>query len=148
VKPEIEQPGRGSAELPEAQPEDLENSGLPVQLAAEQAGKLELTHSAPGLQETQDNGQSDQKDLEKDLDAAQPLQVEGYHETQQALPSQIIELPDLKASGQVMVETLPEKLKPDESDAGTEMAPRRRKQHLPVQIPEQDEPMVQVETHK
>ncbi|HET7061637.1 MAG TPA: Rne/Rng family ribonuclease [Nitrosospira sp.] len=148
VKPEMEQPAPGSTELPERQPENLENLGLPVQLTAEQTGNVEFAHSTSGGRETEDNGQSDQKDLEKDLDAAQPLQVEGYHETQQPLPSPIIELPDLRASGLVMVETVPEKLKPAESDAGTEVAPRRRKQHLPVQIPDQDEPLVQVETHK
>jgi ribonuclease E len=148
AKPEMEQPEPGSTELPEAQPEDLENLELPVQLTVEQTGNAELPRSTSGERETQDNGQSDRKDLEKDLDAAQPLQVEGYDETEQPLPSQIIELPDLRASGLVMVETIPEKLKPGESDAGTEMTRRRRKQHLPVQIPEQDEPLVQVETHK
>jgi ribonuclease E len=65
-------------------------------------------------------------------------------------PSRVIEPLDLVASGLVMVETIPQKIKPIEQGL-TEESPvpqRRRKRIPPTPAVEQDEPLVQVETHK
>jgi ribonuclease E len=75
-------------------------------------------------------------------------------EPQQAqLPqrSNVVEPLNLVASGLIMVETQPEKIKPAEADNGAgESSPpqRRRKRTPPSPVVNQDEPLVQVETHK
>ncbi|SEP15856.1 Rne/Rng family ribonuclease [Nitrosovibrio sp. Nv6] len=71
-------------------------------------------------------------------------------ETQPLRPTPVIEPLNLAASGLIMIETLPEKVKPAEPDAGGEPTPaqRRRKRTPPPAVMEQDEPLVQVETHK
>lgn len=71
-------------------------------------------------------------------------------EAQPARPTPAIEPLNLAASGLIMIETLPEKVKPAESGAGGEPAPaqRRRKRTPPPTVMEQDEPLVQIETHK
>jgi ribonuclease E len=65
-------------------------------------------------------------------------------------PAQVIEPLDLVASGLIMVETIPGKIKPVELDAAEEPLPqqRRRKRIAPAPAVQQDEPLVQVETHK
>ncbi|SCY69090.1 RNAse E [Nitrosospira sp. Nl5] len=71
-------------------------------------------------------------------------------ESMQIQPPSVIEPPDLVESGLIMIETVPEKIKPVETDAaGESMLPeRRRKRPSPAPVVEQDEPLVQVETHK
>ncbi|MDQ3185760.1 MAG: Rne/Rng family ribonuclease [Pseudomonadota bacterium] len=61
----------------------------------------------------------------------------------------VIESPDLGASGLIMIETVPEKIKPVETDAGGEatVSERRKRPSRPPQA-EHDEPLVQIETHK
>jgi ribonuclease E len=63
---------------------------------------------------------------------------------------QITEPSDLVASGLVMIETIPEKIKPIEADVAGESATveRRRKRPPPAPAVEHDEPLVQIETHK
>ena len=65
-------------------------------------------------------------------------------------PSQVIKPLDLVASGLIMVETIPEKIKSAEPDLAEEQLPlqRRRKRTPPPPAMEKDEPLVQVETHK
>ena len=65
-------------------------------------------------------------------------------------PSSVIELPEPIANGLVMVETIPEKIKQSESKAEAEstLPQTRRKRPQPVPLASQDEPMVQIETHK
>jgi ribonuclease E len=65
-------------------------------------------------------------------------------------PSQVIEPLDLVASGLIMVETIPGKIKPVEPDLVEEplLQQRRRKRTAPAPAVQQDEPLVQVETHK
>jgi ribonuclease E len=74
-------------------------------------------------------------------------------EPQQAQPPQrpnVVEPLNLVASGLIMIETQPEKIKPAEADgAGESSLPqRRRKRTPPSPVVNQDEPLVQVETHK
>ncbi|SOD41224.1 Rne/Rng family ribonuclease [Nitrosovibrio sp. Nv4] len=70
-------------------------------------------------------------------------------EAQPSRPMPVIEPLNLAASGLIMIETLPEKVKPAETGAGGEPTPqRRRKRTPPPAVMEQDEPLVQVETHK
>ena len=65
-------------------------------------------------------------------------------------PSSVIEFPEPIANGLVMVETIPEKIKQSESKAEAEstLPQRRRKRPQPLPLAPQDEPMVQIETHK
>ncbi|MDN5935998.1 MAG: Rne/Rng family ribonuclease [Nitrosospira sp.] len=58
--------------------------------------------------------------------------------------------PDLVANGLIMIETIPEKIKPIETDAAGEpkRPERRRKRPSPEPVVQQDEPLVQIETHK
>jgi ribonuclease E len=71
-------------------------------------------------------------------------------ESLQLMSPQITEPPDLVASGLVMIETIPEKIKPIEADVAGEsaLAERRRKRPPPAPVVEHDEPLVQIETHK
>jgi ribonuclease E len=64
--------------------------------------------------------------------------------------AQVIEPLDLVASGLIMVETIPGKIKPVEPDVAEEplSQQRRRKRIPPAAAVQQDEPLVQVETHK
>lgn len=68
----------------------------------------------------------------------------------QSSPPLVSEPLDLAASGLVMIETIPEKIEPDDADATGDSTPteRRRKRPSPVPVVEHDEPLVQVETHK
>ena len=81
------------------------------------------------------------------LGAAQEQEVQPH---QPHGPSQVIQPLDLVASGLIMVETIPEKIKSAEPDlAGEQLPPqRRRKRTPPPPAMEKDEPLVQVETHK
>ncbi|WON73259.1 Rne/Rng family ribonuclease [Nitrosospira sp. Is2] len=65
-------------------------------------------------------------------------------------PPPVIEPLDLVASGLVMVETIPEKIKPVEPGSAEEpLLPQRRRKRVPsAPAVEPDEPLVQVETHK
>ncbi len=62
--------------------------------------------------------------------------------------SDVIEPLNLVASGLIMIETQPEKIKTAEAEAATESAlpQRRRKRTPPPPVVNQDEPLVQVET--
>ncbi|MDE2365638.1 MAG: hypothetical protein KGM95_01740, partial [Betaproteobacteria bacterium] len=67
----------------------------------------------------------------------------------QPQPSQVAEVPSLVADGLVMVETIPEKIKPGEAEAGAEstLPQRRRRRPAPTPMVAHEEPMVQIETH-
>lgn len=67
-----------------------------------------------------------------------------------AIVEPVIESPDLVASGLIMIETVPEKIKSIEIDAAGESAlpERRRKRPSPAPVVEPNEPLVQIETHK
>ena len=71
-------------------------------------------------------------------------------ETRLPQRSDVIEPLNLVASGLIMIETQPEKIKTAETEAAVESAPpqRRRKRTSPPPVVNQDEPLVQVETHK
>ncbi|MEP6879920.1 MAG: ribonuclease E/G, partial [Nitrosospira sp.] len=82
---------------------------------------------------------------------AAAIEVTSASESQESL--QLMsphEPPDLVASGLVMIETIPEKIKPIEADVAGEsaLAERRRKRPPPAPVVEHDEPLVQIETHK
>jgi ribonuclease E len=58
---------------------------------------------------------------------------------------------DLSAAGLIMIETLPQKTRPAETDAEGEVMqaqPRRKRTPPPPPVMEQHEPLVQIETHK
>jgi ribonuclease E len=73
-----------------------------------------------------------------------------HQEAQQPQPASIIELPDLVANGLIMVETMAEKIKQNETQAEAEstLPQRRRKRPSAVPVIAHEEPMVQIETHK
>lgn len=63
---------------------------------------------------------------------------------------QVTESPNLAESGLIMIETIPDKIKPVEADAAEEptLAEPRRKRSTPTPSVEHNEPLVQIETHK
>ncbi|SEK91056.1 Rne/Rng family ribonuclease [Nitrosovibrio tenuis] len=84
-----------------------------------------------------------------DEESGDLLPASQHQDVQQPQPSAGIEVPDLAVTGLVMVETLPERIKPSDTEAGAEsILPQRRKRPAPVPVVEHDEPMVQIETHK
>jgi ribonuclease E len=100
---------------------------------------------------------SDEIEIAKTNDGIAAAKIEvavPVSEPQQAqLPqrSNVVEPLNLVASGLVMVETQPEKIKPAEADNGageSSLPQRRRKRTPPSPVVNQDEPLVQVETHK
>jgi ribonuclease E len=76
--------------------------------------------------------------------------VSEREETRLPQRSDVIEPLNLVASGLIMIETQPEKIKTAETEAAVESAlpQRRRKRTPPPPVVNQDEPLVQVETHK
>jgi ribonuclease E len=76
--------------------------------------------------------------------------VSEQEETRLPQRSDVIEPLNLVASGLIMIETQPEKIKTAETEAAVESAlpQRRRKRTPPPPVVDQDEPLVQVETHK
>ena len=68
----------------------------------------------------------------------------------QSPPPLLSEPLDLAASGLVMIETIPEKIKLDETGAAGDstLTERRRKRPSSAPVVEHDEPLVQIETHK
>jgi ribonuclease E len=75
---------------------------------------------------------------------------EEREEAQLIQPSRVSEPLNLAASGLIMIETQPEKVRPAENDATGETAltQRRRKRTAPPPVTAQEEPLVQIETHK
>ncbi len=73
-----------------------------------------------------------------------------HQEVQQPQPASVIESPDLVANGLVMVETIPEKIKQNETKAEAEstLPQGRRKRPPAMPVIAHEEPMVQIETHK
>jgi ribonuclease E len=132
--------------MPEVPSEELQTEPMPAESPVEQTADLKLVHSGVATKIPEDQIQSVEQSAEE-----LPSTV-GGPEAEQPRQVQVIELPDLVASGLVMVETVPEKIKLSEAepdtDTDTEIAQRRRKRPSPTQIPADDEPMVQVETHK
>jgi ribonuclease E len=84
------------------------------------------------------------------IETAVPFSVVSQQDAQLSQPSQVSEPMNLGATGLVMIETHPEKIKPAETDAEGEATQlqRRRKRTPPPSAVEQHEPLVQVETHK
>jgi ribonuclease E len=134
--------------MPEVPSEELQTEPMLAESPVEQTADLKLVHSGVATKIPEDQIQPVEQSAEE-----LPSTV-GGHEAEQPRQVQVIELPDLVASGLVMVETVPEKIKlseaePDtDTDTDTEIAQRRRKRPSPTQIPAHDEPMVQVETQK
>ncbi|SCY06787.1 Rne/Rng family ribonuclease [Nitrosospira sp. Nsp13] len=71
-------------------------------------------------------------------------------ESPQHQAPQVTESPNLAESGLIMIETIPEKIKPVETDAAEEptLTEPRRKRSTPPPLVEHNEPLVQIETHK
>lgn len=84
------------------------------------------------------------------IETAVPFSVVRQQDAQLSQPSQVSEPMNLGATGLIMIETHPEKIKPVETDAEGEatQVQRRRKRTAPPPAVEQHEPLVQVETHK
>ncbi|WP_025040576.1 Rne/Rng family ribonuclease [Nitrosospira briensis] len=78
------------------------------------------------------------------------IPVPEREETRLPQRSPAIEPLNLVASGLIMIETQPEKIKTAETEAAVESAlpQRRRKRTPPPPVVNQEEPLVQVETHK
>ena len=83
-----------------------------------------------------------------DIEVMIPVSEREETHLPQRLPA--IEPLNLVASGLIMIETQPEKIKTAETEAAVESAlpQRRRKRTPPPPAVNQDEPLVQVETHK
>ena len=132
----IEEPSR---ELTTAIP-DSGPSALPETAEAEKVEKPEAIQGGEA-------GEAQEKPA---IDAGErPSTAEG-EELQTRKSSQIIEPLDLGASGLIMVETIPEKIKPIAPGLAEEpLLQQRRRRRIPPAPPvEQDEPLVQVETQK
>ncbi|HKX52807.1 MAG TPA: Rne/Rng family ribonuclease [Nitrosospira sp.] len=125
-------------------------TGTPIAVASEAAVKVEAVRDVPEGDTTRVPTSA--------LETAMPHtgieqeEVPGQ-EGQQAGPPQqpaATQSLDLSAAGLIMIETLPEKIRPAETDAEGEVvqAQPRRKRTPPPQVMEQHEPLVQVETHK
>ncbi len=73
-----------------------------------------------------------------------------WQEPNHIQPSQVTEFPNPIASGLIMIETIPEKIKLAENDTAEKpkLLERRRKRPAPESAVEQDAPLVQIETHK
>jgi ribonuclease E len=143
--PQTEHEAAVSSGLLETQPEAAKTGQPSTASSAEQTADLRRSEAAgPGIEP---EAPQPEQGVEESTPAAD-REVRQDREGPQPRPAQIIELPDLVGSGLVMVETIPEKIKSGEAQAGTEVSPRRRKRPLPTHVPLQDEPMVQIETHK
>jgi ribonuclease E len=78
------------------------------------------------------------------------ISASGHQESPEHPSPQMIESANLVASGLIMIETIPEKIKPSDNEASGEsaVAERRRKRPSPAPVVEPTEPLVQIETHK
>jgi ribonuclease E len=123
---------------------DLPDSGSEMLLERAEAEKVEK----PELVET-DEADETQHEKPATHVGEHPSITEGQ-ELPAPKPAQVIEPLDLVASGLIMVETIPGKIKPVEPDVAEEplSQQRRRKRIPPALAVQQDEPLVQVETHK
>ncbi|HEX8874036.1 MAG TPA: hypothetical protein VF780_05370, partial [Nitrosospira sp.] len=116
--------------IEEATPEESTSPSIPTAMA--------IAHAAVSGTETEA------------IDLMPANEHQNVQNAGQPQPSQVIEVPDLVANGLVMVETIPEKIKSGEAEAGAEstLPQRRRKRPAPVSMAVHEEPMVQIETHK
>jgi ribonuclease E len=123
---------------------DLADSGSEMLLEPAEAEKVEK----PEAVETDKADETQQKKPATHI-GEHPFITEGQ-ELPVPKPAPVIEPLDLVASGLIMVETIPGKIKPVEPDVAEEplSQQRRRKRIPPVPAVQQDEPLVQVETHK
>ncbi len=146
----------GSAEPASAlpvEPEAESDIQQPVQGPAQEPAEPAATHAtAAPLTATLEPLQIEVAKTDDSIPAA-ALKVTSASELQESLqpmPTQITGHPDLVSSGLVMIETIPEKIKPIEADVAEEsaLAERRRKRPSPAPVVEPDEPLVQIETHK
>ncbi len=84
-----------------------------------------------------------------DKEAIDTMPASRRQDIQQPQPSHVIEVPDPVTNGLIMIETIPEKIKPGEIEASAESTlPRRRKRPPVLPAVTHEEPMVQIETHK
>ncbi|SFO01583.1 Rne/Rng family ribonuclease [Nitrosospira briensis] len=88
-----------------------------------------------------------------EMEAPAAVSMSGQEEREEAQvvqPVRVSEPLNLAASGLIMIETQPEKVRPAENDAigETTLTRRRRKRTPPPPMTVQEEPLVQVETHK
>ena len=125
-------------------------TGAPIAAASEPSVKVE---AGRGVLED-DTSRAPASPLEKIVPHAETEQEEvRVQEGQQA---ELLQQPgdtqslDLSAAGLIMIETLPEKIRPAETDVEGEVmqAQPRRKRTPPPPVIEQHEPLVQIETHK
>ena len=129
-----------AATIPTAAP--VPDSGILLESAGiEKAEKPEAAEEAKAAETQQEKSAAHVAEL---LSAAQGQEAQPHR------PSQVIKPLDLVASGLIMVETIPEKIKSTEPDLAEEqlLPQRRRKRTPPPPAMEKDEPLVQVETHK
>jgi len=131
-EPAIAIPALGSGML-------LESVGVEK---AEKPGAAEEAKAAKAAETQREEPATDVNEL---LSAAQGQEPQPHHG-----PAQAMKPLDLVASGLIMVETIPEKIKSAEPDLAEEQSlpQRRRKRTPPPPAMEKDEPLVQVETHK
>jgi ribonuclease E len=122
----------------------LPDSGSEMLLEPAEAEKVEKPEAA----ET-DEADETQQEQSATHAGEHPFITEGQ-ELPAPKPAQVIEPLDLVASGLIMVETIPGKIKPVKLDVAEEplLQQRRRKRIPPAPAVQQDEPLVQVETHK
>jgi ribonuclease E len=140
------------------EPETEQDKQQTVQVPAHEPIKELATVSPPASITTMREPSPDEIEIESgktnDETAAAEIEVTApvseREETRLPQRSDVIEPLNLVASGLIMIETQPEKIKTAEAEAATESAlpQRRRKRTPPPPVVNQDEPLVQVETHK
>lgn len=113
----------------------------------EEAAAINLT---PSIITSPEPFRGEAEETKEDIEIAVPFSVVGQQDAQLSQPSHVPEQVNLDATGLIMIETHPEKIKPAETDAEGEATQpqRRRKKTPPPPAMEQQEPLVQVETHK
>ncbi|MEO5655167.1 MAG: hypothetical protein ABIR00_04185 [Nitrosospira sp.] len=140
-EPETEQDKQQAVQEPADEPiEELATASSPVSIT---------TIREPSPDEIEiEIGNANNGAAAADIEVMIP--VSEREETHLPQRSPAIEPLNLVASGLIMIETQPEKIKTAETEAAVESAlpQRRRKRTPPPPAVNQDEPLVQVETHK
>jgi ribonuclease E len=138
------------------EPETEQDKQQTVQEPAHEPIKELATVSPPASITTMREPSPDEIEIGKTNNGTAAAEIEimvpvsEQEETRLPQRSDVIEPLNLVASGLIMIETQPEKIKTAETEAAVESAlpQRRRKRTPPPPVVDQDEPLVQVETHK
>ncbi|KIO49809.1 Rne/Rng family ribonuclease [Nitrosospira sp. NpAV] len=150
---------------PAALTESVESLQVPVSIAPETISEKKLAVQEPVAESPSANAPAsltvaleqrepieDEASTENEIPtlAHEPPPAPELEESPQHQSSYATEIPNLAESGLIMIETIPEKIKPVEADAAGEpvLAARRRKRAAPAPLVEHNEPLVQIETHK